>query len=278
MMLSDTQPPPAALTIAGSDCSAGAGAQADLKTFSACGVYGLSAVTCVVSELPERVEAIEAVSPDLVSSQVRICFDGFPVGGVKTGMLFSQPIVEAVADCLEGIFAELGDSRPALIVDPVMVASSGDALLEDGAVAAYEEKLFPLAALITPNLDEAARLLGETVSSREAMLPAAEALSARHGCGVLLKGGHLREDTAHDLLLTGPGAEPAWFSAPFLRSAGTHGTGCTFSAAIAAGCARGLGMREAVGEAKDYITRAIRNAHTWPAPSGGHTGLLNHGA
>ena len=144
--------PPVALTVAGSDNSAGAGIQADLKTFTAHGVYGLTAVTCVVAEVPGHVAAVQAMSPEIVQQQIELSLDAFPVAAMKTGMLWSRAIID--------VLTQLGRPLPPLVVDPVMVASSGDRLLEPDAVAAYRERLFPLAALVTPNLDEARVLLG----------------------------------------------------------------------------------------------------------------------
>jgi hydroxymethylpyrimidine/phosphomethylpyrimidine kinase len=259
---------PVALTIAGSDNSAGAGAQADLKTFGAFGVYGLTAITCVVAEVPARVSAIQAVDPAIVAEQVRLSFEFFPVGAVKTGLLYSKEIVEAVCDSLE----KTGRGAP-LVVDPVMVASSGKALLKPDAVAVYEERLFPMAALVTPNLDEAATLLGRSVSTESEMREAVEELSKRFGAPFLLKGGHLAGAAATDLLYND--GRIYEFSAPFVSGVRTHGTGCTYSAAIAAGLARGLALKTAIGEAKRFVTRAIGKHFLWEH-HGHATAALNH--
>ncbi len=253
---------PVALSIAGSDNSAGAGIQADLKTFSRLGCYGLTAVTCVVAEVPGKVTAIQAVKPAIVAGQVALCFEAFPVGAVKTGMLFSTAIIEAVAD-------ELAGTKVPLVVDPVMVASSGDSLLKKSAIAAYRKRLFPLAALVTPNLDELQILAGRRVSNLAEMKDAGRALVDFHGCAFLLKGGHLRGRTAVDFLATPEGFEE--FSAPFVREVETHGTGCTYSAAIAAGLAAGKPLSEAVAAAKDYVTKAIGGYLRW-----GRTCALDH--
>src|SRR6476646_10289199 len=185
---------PVALTIAGSDSSAGAGIQADLKTFSALGVYGLTAVTCVVAETPGKVSKIEPVSAALVREQIEVVMRSFPVAAIKTGLLCSGEIMAAIADVLRE-----QQSIP-LVIDPVMVATSGDALLPDDAVQIYERDLFPLATLVTPNLSEAARLTGREINNVTAMREAGQVLAKKYGVPILLKGGHLSGDRAIDLL------------------------------------------------------------------------------
>ncbi len=246
---------PVALTIAGSDSSAGAGIQADLKTFSALGVYGLTAVTCVVAETPGKVSRIEPVSADLVREQIEVLAKSFPIAAIKTGLLCSAEIVSTVARAIAGL------ARVPLVVDPVMIATSGDQLLAPDAVEAYEKELFPLATLITPNLDEAAQLLGEHIQDRQAMEHAARALSKKYGAAILLKGGHLTGDHAVDLLFAND--KLTEFSAPFIRDVATHGTGCTYSAAITAGLARGLSLEMSIQHAKDFVTESIRNHFAW---------------
>ncbi len=254
---------PVALTIAGSDSSAGAGIQADLKTFSALGVYGLTAVTCVVAETPGRVSKIEPVSASLVREQIEVLLRGFPVAAIKTGLLFSAEIIREIASALRE-----HRSIP-LVIDPVMVATSGDPLLQEDAIGIYERELFPRAALITPNLDEAARLLDKPIGDLRGMRKAGEILANKYGVSVLLKGGHLTGDQATDLLfLNGNVIE---FSAPFSRGIATHGTGCTYSAAIAAGLATGLPLEEAVRRAKNFVSAAIAQHHGW-----GDIHALNH--
>ena len=248
--------PAVALTIAGSDCSCGAGAQADLKTFSALGVYGLSAITCVVSEVPNRVEHVQAVKPEVLRSQIRILFDNYPISSVKTGMLYSRQLLRIVA---EELADRLGMFH--LVVDPVMVASSGDPLLKKDAVRAYEEELLPLADVITPNLDEAAVLLGRKITSRRAMEGAAAELHAKYRSAVLLKGGHLRGRQAVDLLCDRRGTRE--FVLPYLRGRETHGSGCTLSAAIAAGLARGRSLSASVEAAKNFLHRGIARQLAW---------------
>ncbi|MEI8235246.1 MAG: bifunctional hydroxymethylpyrimidine kinase/phosphomethylpyrimidine kinase [Verrucomicrobiota bacterium] len=258
--------PPVALSIAGSDNSAGAGAQADLKTFTALGVYGLTAITCVVAEVPGKVSAIAPVPPEVVAEQIRLSLAAYPVVAVKTGMLHSAAVIEAVCAVLE-------PARLALVVDPVMVATSGAPLLEPDAVAAYRRRLFPLAALVTPNLPEASALWGRPVGSLDAMRQAGRSLCASHGCAFLLKGGHLQGE-AVDLLVT-PQGEEELFSAPRIAHVATHGTGCTLSAAITAGLASGKPLKEAVACAKAFVTRAIAGSYRW---NGGETQALNHQA
>ena len=261
---------PVAMTVAGSDCSSGAGLQADLKTFSALGVYGLTAVTCVVAEIPGKVTRIQPVVRPVLEEQLRLLLEGFPVAAVKTGMLFSRPLIEAVAVALT---SQEGGRRPALVVDPVMVATSGDPLLQRSAVRAFERRLFPLAAVITPNLDEAAVLLGREVRSVRGLEPAAAELRDRYGCAVLLKGGHLRGKTAVDVLADGEGI--LRLEAAYVSGVATHGTGCTYSAAIAAGLAHGNSLRAAVAGAKEYVSRAIGQPFRWTC-GGQRIDALNH--
>src|SRR5258708_31200052 len=220
---------PVALTVAGSDCSAGAGIQADLKTFTALGVYGLTAVTCIVAEVPGKVSRIEPVTAKMVREQLEVLLKNFRVGAIKTGLLCSAEIVCGVAKTIQAGGKKTAQSIP-FVVDPVMIAKSGDNLLEPEAVEAYKNKLFPLATLITPNLDEAALLLETTIIDRKQMENAAKALAKKYHASILLKGGHLRGDNAIDLLFHQ--REMREFSAPFVRCIETHGTGCTYSAAI----------------------------------------------
>jgi len=263
-------PVPVALTIAGSDSSAGAGIQADLKTFSALGVYGLTAVTCVVAEVPGRVSRIEPVPAALVSKQMEVLFRGFPIAAIKTGLLFSGEIVSAVAKALPALQS---GALPALVIDPVMVATGGDPLLRDDAVERYERELFPLAKLITPNLDEASRLIGEPINDLKAMRTAGAKLTEKYGVPFLLKGGHLAGQAAIDLLFVNGNVTE--FSAPFLPGIMTHGTGCTYSAAITAGLANGLVLEEAVRRAKEFVTAAITKYFQWETENGS-VQALNH--
>lgn len=261
---------PVVMTIAGSDNSAGAGAQADLKTMCALGTYGVTAITCVVAEVPGRVSAIQAIEPRIVAEQIRLLFDAFPVVAVKTGMLYSREIITAVADVL----AERKADVP-LVVDPVMVATSGDPLLQADAVALYRERLFPMATIVTPNLDEVRTLLGRTVTSLDGMRRAGAELVAQSGTSFLIKGGHLREAAATDLLCIAGSDDIREFSAPFVEGVSTHGTGCTYAAAIAAGLGKGLALRDAVSEAKVFVTRAVTHFLRWER-GGDVTDALHH--
>jgi hydroxymethylpyrimidine/phosphomethylpyrimidine kinase len=262
---------PVALTIAGSDSSAGAGVQADLKTFSALGVYGVTALTCVVAETPGKVSRIDAVDPELVVEQVNLLLDHFPVAAIKTGLLYSGELVRRVAQTLR----ERGSKVP-LVIDPVMVATSGDLLLRREAIAVYETELFPLAALITPNLDEAATLLGREIPDLEAMRGAGRELQARYRVPLLLKGGHLGGDEAIDLLFAGDHVRE--FRAARLRGVNTHGTGCTYSAAITGGLAARMSVEEAVARAKQFVSAAIEQHFAWRDGVRGEIHALNHNA
>ncbi|MGI8956330.1 MAG: bifunctional hydroxymethylpyrimidine kinase/phosphomethylpyrimidine kinase [Chthoniobacterales bacterium] len=258
---------PVALTIAGSDCSSGAGLQADLKTFSALGVFGLTAVTCVVAEVPGKVSRIDGVDPRNLREQIELCLANFPVGAIKTGLLYSPEVVEIVAALLEKF------SRIPFVVDPVMIATSGDALLQPAAVAKYRARLFPRATLVTPNMAEAAALTGRPVSNLEEMRTAGEQLTREFGTRFLLKGGHLQDGVATDLLFEGTAVTE--FSAPFVEGVSTHGTGCTFSAAIAAHLALGEKLEDAIALAKDFVSHAIDEHFAW-RNSSGEIHALNH--
>ena len=242
---------PVTLTIAGSDNSGGAGIQADLKTFTRYGVYGTTAVTCVVAEHPGRVSRITAEPPSMVAEQIRLVFEAFPVAAAKTGMLFSAEIIRSVAREMRK------RKKIKIVVDPVMLATSGAALLRPEAERALARELFPLAEVVTPNLDEAARLLGRKLKTPEAAKAAAVELASKWKVPFLVKGGHLKLGTAGDYLAW-PNGQTRVFSARRVRGVETHGTGCTYSAAICAGLAQGLSLERAVAKAKGFITRAIR--------------------
>ncbi len=267
------QSPPIALTIAGSDSSAGAGIQADLKTFTALGVYGLTAVSCIVAEVPRKVSRIEPVTARMVREQIEVLLKNFRVDAIKTGLLCSAEIVCAVAQTIQDGKKKAARSIP-FVVDPVMIATSGDNLLEAKAVEAYKNKLFPLATLITPNLDEAALLLETTIDNRTQMASAAKALAKKYHASILLKGGHLRGDNAIDLLFHQGHLRE--FSAPFVRGVETHGTGCTYSAAITAGLASGFSLEQAIKRAKKFITESIKRRFGWKSKSGDILDALRH--
>ena len=256
-----------ALTIAGSDCSGGAGIQADLKTFSAFGVYGASAITALTAQNTRGVSAVEPVAASFVVAQIEAVLGDLAAGAIKTGMLANAGIVEAVAGALRS-----GPACP-LVVDPVMVATSGDILLAPDAVDAVKRALVPLATIITPNLAEAACLLGASVAGSEAQAVAqAKALLAL-GCeAVLVKGGHGSGEAAVDILCDSAGIER--FARPRIDTPHTHGTGCTLSAAIAALMAQGAGLREAVGRAKTFVWEAL--AHGRALGIGTGRGPVDH--
>src|SRR5947209_4438343 len=209
---------PIALSVAGSDSSAGAGIQADLKTFSALGIYGLTAATCTVAEIPGKVSQIEPASARIVREQIDVLAKNFPIAAIKTGLLCSAEIISAVAKSI----VDLPKKLP-LVVDPVITATGGDPLLEPSAIEIYQRELFPLATLITPNLDEAAQLLGEKIADRKSMERAGAELARKFKTAILLKGGHLSGDDAVDLLFTN--GKVIDFVAPFVRDVATHGTG-----------------------------------------------------
>jgi hydroxymethylpyrimidine/phosphomethylpyrimidine kinase len=264
---------PVALSIAGSDSSAGAGIQADLKTFSALGVYGLTAVTCIVAEIPGKVSRIEPVSAKIVGEQIEVLTKNFQIAAMKTGLLCSAEIVSAVAKALRHRARMFATQIP-LVIDPIIVATGGDRLLEEAAIETYKKELFPLANLITPNLDEAEQLLGTGIKDRQSMHRAGKKLEKKFGTAILLKGGHLAGDYAVDLLFVD--GKVIEFSAPFVRGVATHGTGCTYSAAITAGLAKGLSLEEAITQAKKFVTNSIARHFRWRSHFGGTVQVLRH--
>ena len=256
---------PVVLTIAGSDCCSGAGAQADLKTFTTLGCYGLTALTSVVAEVPAEVVSIQLLDAKMVADQVRVLVQNFPIAAAKTGMLGAKAQVEAVIETWKP------RTNAPLVVDPVMVSTSGSRLLEEDAMEALITQLFPLARVITPNMDEADVLLGGKITSRTDMEAGAKVLATRFGCAILLKGGHLQGEDAPDILVDGE--DVSWFETQRIHGVHTHGTGCTYSAAITAGLANGLVLKEAVSEAKAFVTQAIAQHHHWNGID-----ALNHSA
>lgn len=243
---------PRALSIAGSDSGGGAGIQADLKTFSALGVYGTTAITAVTVQNTRGVSAYQEVRPEVVADQIRAVVTDIGVSAAKTGMLASAEIIEAVAAALTET------SVPNLVVDPVFISKHGDALLHGEAVRTMREKILPLATLLTPNLHEAGGLVGAPVEDREAMEETARVLVDLGPKAVLVKGGHLEGDRAADLFYDGSSME--WVEAERIQTVHTHGTGCTLSAAITAHLARGAGLFEAVRSGKVFVTQAIRHS------------------
>ncbi len=243
-----------ALTIAGSDSGGGAGIQADLKTFSALGIYGASVITALTAQNTRGVQAIHDVPPDFVAAQCDSVFSDLAVAAVKIGMLSRAPVIAAVTAALDRHAGTIP-----VVLDPVMVSTSGDRLIGDDAVAALRSDLMTRADLITPNLPEAAALLEEDVARNEAEAEAQGRRLLRHGArAVLIKGGHGAGAESVDLLVTADGIRR--FAAPRAATRNTHGTGCTLSSAVAAGLARGLALPEAVAAAKDYVSGAIAAA------------------
>jgi hydroxymethylpyrimidine/phosphomethylpyrimidine kinase len=241
-------PIPVALSIAGSDPSGGAGIQADLKTFHQFGVYGAAVITLITVQNTTQVDRVETLEPELVRQQIRAVLDDVPPGAAKTGALGTRAVVEAVA-------AEAADFGFPLVVDPVMISKHGLPLVAAEARAAILRCLMPVASLLTPNLPEAADLAGMQIHNLEQMREAAIRLAGLGARAVLIKGGHLEGD-AVDLLWTG--ADWYEFRAPRIQTRHTHGTGCTYSAAITAELASGADLHTAVSRAKQFITEAIR--------------------
>jgi hydroxymethylpyrimidine/phosphomethylpyrimidine kinase len=248
---------PVALTIAGSDSGGGAGIQADLKTFAALGVHGTSAIACLTAQNPKRVLAVEPCSPKMLRQQIEAVFAELPPRAVKTGMLFSPENISVVAEFFRNSKFEIRNSK--LVIDPVMVSTSGAKLLQPAAIKSLTEKLLPLATVVTPNLDEAEILAEQKISSPEDLRSAARKIQARFGCAVLVKGGHLKNSReAIDVFFDGE--TELLLSAPFVRGVSTHGTGCTYSAAICAALALGHDLPRAVEIGKNFITVAISNS------------------
>ena len=256
--------PPIALTIAGSDSGGGAGIQADLKTFHAFGCFGTSAITAITVQNTRGVTGVHPVPIDTVRAQVRAVAEDLPPAACKTGMLATPELVRAVAASIRE------HALPRYVLDPVMVATSGDRLLEEAAERTILDELVPLAALVTPNLDEAAILVGRPIEDADGMRRAAEELVARGAKAALLKGGHLVGEELVDVLFDG--REWHEWRRPKLHTRSTHGTGCTLSAGVAAGLAHGRPLRKAVEDALEFVQRAMKAA---PGFGAGH-GPLNH--
>ena len=261
----------AALTIAGSDSGGGAGIQADLKTFAALRVYGTSALTAITAQNTCGVDAVQAVDADVVAAQIRAVTSDIPIAAAKTGMLFSSAIIRGVAAAVRAA------GVPQLVVDPVMVATSGDRLLQPDAERSLRDEVIPLAAVVTPNLAEAEVLTGAKVHTLDDMRAAAEYLVANGAAAVVVKGGHAVA-RATDVFYDGRRME--LLEGVVVQTTSTHGTGCTFSAAICAYLARGAGLLEAVRRAKTYLTGALRNADPIGRGNGpvGHFWNVAHGA
>ena len=253
-----------ALTIAGSDCSGGAGIQADLKTMLANGVYGMSAITALTAQNTTGVAAIMNVTPEFLGQQLDCIFTDIFPDAVKIGMVSDKNLIRMIAQ-------KLRQYQPKhVVVDPVRVATSGARLIADDAVEVLQQELFPLATVLTPNIPEAEVLLGENIASKEGMEKAAEEIGRQYGCGVLCKGGHSIND-ANDLLYQD--GKVTWFAGKRINNPNTHGTGCTLSSAIAANLAKGCELAEAVRLAKEYISGALAAM----LDLGKGSGPMNHG-
>jgi len=237
-----------ALTIAGSDCSGGAGIQADLKTMTMNGVYAMSAITALTAQNTTGVRAIQESTPDFLKQQLDTVFEDIFPDAVKIGMVASSELICVIADRLSYYKAKN------VVVDPVMVATSGSSLMKTDAVQTLVEKLLPIATLVTPNIPEAQVLSGKTIKGKEDMLSVAKFIGDTYGCAVLLKGGHSIND-ANDLLYEN--GTYLWFEGKRINNPNTHGTGCTLSSAIAANLAKGFTLAESVKRAKDYISGAL---------------------
>ncbi|MDO5626279.1 MAG: bifunctional hydroxymethylpyrimidine kinase/phosphomethylpyrimidine kinase [Pseudomonadota bacterium] len=256
------------LTIAGSDSGGGAGLQADLKTFAALGCFGLCAVTALTAQNTQGVQGIHDVPPAFLAAQIDVVVGDIGAHAVKIGMLHAPDTVQVVAEAIDR------HALPHVVLDPVMVSASGATLIEPPAVQALVDALFPRAAVITPNLDEAALLLGTPVRSVPDMAAAAQALLQRGARAVLLKGGHLSGNDVHDLLLE-RGAEPQAMQHERIDTRNLHGAGCTLSSAIAAFLAQGLPLRLAVEAARSYVLDAIKSGAR--VRTGHGNGPLDHG-
>lgn len=259
---------PHVLSIAGSDSGGGAGVQADLKTFAALGCYGMTAITALTAQNTTGVRSIHGVPPEMLRDQIDAVVEDIGVDAVKVGMLHSAEIVHAVAEAID---------RHALknvVLDPVMVATSGAVLIDHPAIAALVRELFRRAVLVTPNLDEASLLVGRALVNEADMEAAARELLAKGARAVLLKGGHLAGDVVSDLLLEQNG-QPHWMRAPRIPCANTHGTGCTLSSAIAAYLALGQTLPAAVDGARLFVRSALKAGAM--VRTGAGSGPLNHG-
>jgi len=259
---------PRVLSIAGSDSGGGAGIQADLKTFSALGCYGMTAITALTAQNTCGVRAIHAVPPQMLRDQIDAVMEDIGADAVKIGMLHSPEIVQTVAQAIDR------HAMQHVVFDPVMVATSGAVLIDNAAIEVLVRELFGRAAVITPNLDEAALLVGYPLGSKQDMERAAFDLLAKGARAVLLKGGHLPGHNVMDLLLSA-GGEKRWMEAPRIDSPNTHGTGCTLSSAIAAYLALGASLPDAVQQARNFVREALQAGAQ--VSTGKGSGPLNHG-
>lgn len=256
------------LTIAGSDSGGGAGIQADLKTFAALGCFGMSAITALTAQNTLGVRSIHGVPVSHLRDQIDAVVEDIGVQAVKIGMLHAPDVVQTVSDAIDR------HALPNVVLDPVMLATSGAALIDSPAIAGLVQALFPRALLITPNLDEAALLVGRPLHSEQDMEAAAQQLLTMGARAVLIKGGHMSGDVVCDLLQL-PGAAPLWMRAPRIATPNTHGTGCTLSSGIAAHLAMGASLPEAVQAARTFVRSALEAGA--PVRTGAGSGPLNHG-
>ena len=263
--------PPRILSIAGSDSSGGAGVQADIKTITMLGGYAMTAITAITAQNTLGVQGIAGIAPAMVAQQIASCIDDIGVDAVKIGMLADRHVIAAVADALEGVAAPV-------VLDPVMIATSGAVLVGPEAVAALRDVLFPRAALLTPNLPELAHLAGRALPTHAAMVEAAQELAAASGAAVLAKGGHAEGATITDVLIM-PGAPPLTFDHARIDTRHTHGTGCTLSSAIATLLGRGESLPDAVRQGREFVHAAITAAPGYGAGSGplGHQAVRGMG-
>ena len=253
------------LVIAGSDSGGGAGIQGDLKTITALGGYAATAITALTAQNTRGVSGIFEVEPDFIAQQIDVVLQDIGAAAIKTGMLHSVSVIETVCDSLERLAPDIP-----LVADPVMVAQSGDSLLQSDAVAALTSRLLPLAAVLTPNVPEAERLLGSEIAGPEALEPAAQRLLAMGPKAVVLKGGHLSGAVVRDVLVTAAGSEI--FESPRVDTKNNHGTGCALASAIATGLAQGMALSAAVSRARRFVWQALASSE----PLGSGSGPLNH--
>ncbi len=253
------------LVVAGSDSGGGAGIQADIKTITALNGFAMTAVTALTAQNSLTVANVLKTPPEFVAEQIRVTLEDLSLDAVKTGMMADAPIIEAAADALDGLASDVP-----WVIDPVMVSTGRDRLLDEDAVQSMKTRLVARALVVTPNMAEAGILAGLTVSTPDDMAAAGKAILELGPSAVLVTGGHLEGDMLSDGLVRADGVES--FQSPRIESSNTHGTGCTLASAIATGLAQGLGLTEAVVRARDYVTEAIRSA---PGYGSGH-GPLNH--
>lgn len=247
-----------ALTIAGSDCSAGAGIQADLKTFSSYKIHGITALTCIVAETPATIQSIHPLPLSVVRDQLELLLETYPIGAIKTGMLYSEAHIHLICDLLE--------AHPApILVDPIMTASTGDKLLFEGARHAMIERLFPLSSFLTPNIPEACQLLGRQIDTCTQQQEAARELAQQFQVGCYLKGGHRIDQGQHQDFFAYEQSLYS-FQSPHLEIQQSHGTGCTFAAAFTAGLAQKMTPKDAAASAHQFTLEALKESLSWKIP------------